>query len=155
MSNPEALQEGELQKCGCCKKEKFGCEYQESGAYYLCLACKSKITLRVAEARMQKYATATYSVTRSELMDLRADGLLPVRTYIFFALKIDFPDQLPVHGLDMAEFCECWQVTQAELMSAIGGLARKGIVYLKIKNIDMEVVSRKQRLAQLEKSLGG
>ena len=73
-------------------------------------------------------ALAAYSLDRQELLRIRQLKLLTSdRDYVFFALQIDFPGRLnPI--LDIASFCERWEISDGNLYKALGDLRNKGIV---------------------------
>ena len=49
------------------------------------------------------------------------------RDYIFFALQIDYPGKLNP-AIDVAAFCDRWELTDSDLYKALGDLRKKGIV---------------------------
>lgn len=142
-----------LRKCECCQKPKPDCELSQSGEYWLCVACQASIAMRQAQAKAKKYSTAIYQIDRAELLELWADSLLPVRSYIYFALKLEYPGGVPDGGLDIETFCQDWEVSAAQFLGAIASLGRKGIIQIRTKRLDLETLSRKQRIAALEQSV--
>jgi hypothetical protein len=73
-------------------------------------------------------ALAAYSLDRQELLRIRQLKLLTSdRDYVFFALQIDFPGRLNP-TLDIASFCERWEISDGNLYKALGDLRNKGIV---------------------------
>lgn len=93
----------------------------------------------------------SYSLDISELKALRMDGLLPIKTYVFLALMIDNPSGLK--KIDMGLFCSRWGIPSYEVLQAIGQLARKGLINLKPQDIEAEIVTRNQRMKNLEDSI--
>jgi hypothetical protein len=73
-------------------------------------------------------AVTDYRLDREELLRVRQLKLLTSdRDYVFFALQIDFPSQINP-TLDIALFCERWDLTDGNLYKALGDLRNKGIV---------------------------
>lgn len=145
--------ETETHKCNLCNKDKEGCEWQEIGKYWLCLPCKNRVRMRQAEDRAKKYEKAALVIDREELLGLKADGLLPVRTYIYLALRLDYPNGAPRNGIDVYEFCTSWAVNQGDLLAAIGRLSKKGIVVLRGEKLVIETRTRAERIAAMEAAL--
>lgn len=143
----------ETHKCDCCKKEVEECEWQEIGKYWLCLPCKNRIRMKQAEVRAEKYKKAALVIDREELLGLKADGLLPVKTYIYLALRLDYPDGIPRSGIDVFEFCTSWAVNQGDLLAAIGRLSKKGIVVLRSEKLSIKTRTRAERIAAMEAAL--
>lgn len=92
-----------------------------------------------------------YELDMPELKALRMDGLLPVKTYVFLALMIDNP--LGLKSIDMQSFCQRWGIPAYEMLQAIGQLAKKGLINLKPQDIAAEIVTRSQRIENLENSI--
>jgi hypothetical protein len=49
------------------------------------------------------------------------------RDYVFFALQMDYPSKLNP-AIDVAAFCDHWDLTDGDLYKALGDLRKKGIV---------------------------
>lgn len=73
-------------------------------------------------------STDGYLLDRGELLRVRSLKLLTSdRDYIFFALQIDYPAKLaPV--IDVAAFCDRWEISDGDLYKALGELRKKDIV---------------------------
>lgn len=71
---------------------------------------------------------ARYSLDRDELRRIRSLKLLTSdRDYIFFALQIDYPGKL-TPAIDVAAFCDLWELDEGDLYKALGELRKKDIV---------------------------
>lgn len=148
-----------LNRCELCNKDKHSCEKQPAG-YFLCPDCKAKVESR----KKQTVATSTetkstevstqgqYIIDRNELRALRMDGLLPIKTYIYFALSLDYPKDSDA-DIDAEEFCDRWKVSIQEFLVATAALTRKGIIHLKTKRLTIQTSSRQSRIAALEKAV--
>lgn len=69
-----------------------------------------------------------YLLDREELLRVRTLKLLTSdRDYIFFALQIDYPGKLSP-TIDVAAFCDRWEIGDGDLYKALGELRKKGIV---------------------------
>lgn len=76
----------------------------------------------------QSIPTNGYLLDREELLRVRTLKLLTSdRDYIFFALQIDYPGKL-TPTIDVAAFCERWEISDGDLYKALGELRKKGIV---------------------------
>lgn len=76
----------------------------------------------------QPIPTTGYLLNRGELLRVRTLKLLTSdRDYIFFALQIDYPGKLSP-AIDVAAFCERWEISDGDLYKALGELRKKGIV---------------------------
>lgn len=83
-----------------------------------------------------------------ELKGLKIEGLIPVRTYIYLALRIDgLTDQ--VKPLKMAKFCARWSVTEADVIIAIASLSKKGIVKISA-TVSAQAMSHEERISTME-----
>jgi|GEM_PF-3816419 len=109
--------------------------------------------MRQAEANVKRYSTATYSIDRAELFALRDDKLLPLRTFIYFALRLDYPKGGISNKVELAEFCNRWRISQYDFLSATASLGKKGIVHIKTQSLEIETPSRSDRIAKLEQAL--
>lgn len=149
------LSEGESHKCECCSKERFGCEWQEIGKYWLCLACKERVQARRAGQLVEKEIQRldeSVIVDEKELKGLRADGLMPLRTYIYFAMRIDGVTDNP-KTVDLLAFCDRWAVTKEDLLSAVASLSKKGCIYVDISKLTTSVFTHEDRLSRLESAV--
>ncbi|WNZ47370.1 hypothetical protein Q2T42_05920 [Leptolyngbya boryana CZ1] len=71
---------------------------------------------------------ASYPLDRDELLRIRSLKLLTSdRDYVFFALQVDYPGKL-TPGIDVAAFCDRWELNEGDLYKALGELQKKGIV---------------------------
>lgn len=69
-----------------------------------------------------------YLLNYEELLRIRALKLLTSdRDYVFFALQIDYPGKLNP-AIDVATFCDRWQLNDGDLYKALGDLRNKGVV---------------------------
>lgn len=69
-----------------------------------------------------------YLLTYEELLRLHALKLVSSdRDYVFFALQIDYPGKLNP-AIDVAAFCDRWELNDGDLYKALGDLRKKGIV---------------------------
>ncbi len=78
----------------------------------------------------QEFASPTngYLLTYEELLRIRTLKLLTSdRDYVFFALQIDYPGKLNP-AIDVAAFCDRWELDDGDLYKALGELRKKGIV---------------------------
>jgi hypothetical protein len=76
----------------------------------------------------ESISTNGYLLDREELLRVRTLKLLTSdRDYIFFALQIDYPGKL-TPAIDVAAFCERWEISDGDLYKALGELRKKGIV---------------------------
>lgn len=149
-----ALQgDGETHKCECCKKQRSGCEYQETGKYWLCFSCKGNIENRLKPVEKPKdYQGQGILLDEAELKGLRADGLLSLRTYVYLALRIEGLTLNPT-SVDVFRFCNRWAVVKEDLISAAASLSKKGAIYLNIESLTAQVFTHEDRLKSLESSI--
>ncbi len=69
-----------------------------------------------------------YLLDREELLRVRSLKLLTSdRDYIFFALQNDSPGKL-APAINVADFCDRWEISDGDLYKALGDLRKKGIV---------------------------
>ena len=79
-------------------------------------------------ANYEPTSATGYLVDREELLRVRSLKLLTSdRDYVFFALQIDYPGKLNP-AIDVAAFCDRWELTDGDLYKALGDLRKKGIV---------------------------
>lgn len=80
----------------------------------------------------------SYCLDRDELLRIRDLKLLTSdRDYVFFALQIDYPGKL-APSLDVAAFCERWNMGEGNLYKALGELQNKGIVVSIANRLDLK-----------------
>lgn len=73
-------------------------------------------------------AAPSYLIDRDELLRIRNLRLLTNdRDYVFFALQVDYPGKLNPE-IDVAAFCDRWELDEGDLYKALGDLRKKGIV---------------------------
>lgn len=73
-------------------------------------------------------AATSYPVDRDELLRIRSLKLLTsARDYVFFALQVDYPGKLNP-AINVAAFCDRWELDEGDLYKALGELRKKGIV---------------------------
>lgn len=90
-------------------------------------------------------------VDRDELLGLKIEGLVSLRTYIYFALRID-GISTSLQSLNMPGFCDRWGVSEVDVISAIASLSKKGIVKT-VFSVKAQAMTHKERLDGMEKSL--
>ncbi|MBW4491236.1 MAG: hypothetical protein KME12_26065 [Trichocoleus desertorum ATA4-8-CV12] len=91
--------------------------------------------------QFESTAVAAYIVDREELLRIRNLKLLSSdRDYIFFALQIDFPGKLNP-AIDVAAFCERWELRDGNLYKALGELRNKGIVVAIASQLNLQFQS--------------
>jgi hypothetical protein len=93
------------------------------------------------------------TVDRDTLMGWKVEGLIPMRGYIYLALQIDGLTT-QVRPLKMVEFCARWSVTEADVITAIANLSRKGLVKMRVK-VEAQAVSHDERLKEMERAYAG
>jgi hypothetical protein len=159
LTNERSFEEGEMHKCECCSKQRLGCEWQEASKYWLCSDCRSKIKERLERSTAAKHSEAVqscqegvYVIDRSELKALRMDGLLSIKAYVYFALRLEYPPD-SAQEIDAEQFCKHWSIPYHEFLSAIAALHRNGITHVATKHLNVETRTRKQRIASLEKGV--
>jgi len=91
-------------------------------------------------------------IDRDELLGLKIEGLVSLRSYVYFALRIDGVAS-ELKSLDLAAFCDRWSVNEADVVGAIASLSKKGIVR-SVFRVDAQAVTHKERVAAMEESLG-
>ncbi len=85
---------------------------------------------------------------RNELMGLKAEGLIPLRGYIYCALRIDgLTNQ--IKPLKMFEFCQRWGLTETDVIAAIANLGKKGIVKIRVK-VEAQAITHDDRIKAME-----
>lgn len=81
----------------------------------------------------------SYVLDRDELLRIRNLKLLTSgRDYVFFALQIDYPGKLNP-AIDVADFCNRWELTDGDLYKALGDLRKKGIVVSISSQLNLEL----------------
>ncbi len=80
-----------------------------------------------------------YLISHEELLRIRSLKLLTSdRDYLFFALQIDYPGKLNP-AIDVAGFCNRWELTDGDLYKALGELRKKGIVVSISSQLSLEL----------------
>lgn len=88
---------------------------------------------------MSKAAEVGYLVDRKELLNLRERRLLTSdQDYVFFALQIDFPGKLNP-TVNVAAFCERWDLSIGGLYKALGNLKNKGVIVAIGDRLDLKM----------------
>ncbi|MGL5061897.1 MAG: hypothetical protein ACRC62_18155 [Microcoleus sp.] len=85
---------------------------------------------------------------RNELMGLKAEGLIPLRGYIYCALRIDGLTR-QIKPLKMFDFCQRWGLTETDVIAAIANLGKKGIVKIKV-NVEAQAITHDDRIKEME-----
>ncbi|MEP0924895.1 hypothetical protein [Leptolyngbya sp. ST-U4] len=84
-------------------------------------------------------STPEYLLHREELLRIRSLKLLTSdRDYVFFALQIDYPGKLNP-AIDVAAFCDRWELTDGDLYKSLGDLRKKGIIVSISSRLDIEL----------------
>lgn len=133
-----------LRKCELCSCSKKTCIQQPSG-YWLCPSCQEKV------AKRQQDGVSVITLDRNELWELKVDGILPVRSYVLLALRLDYPDGL--NKIDVGEFCGRWRIQGYEFLAAMASLGKKGLIDLKTQEVEIQTFTRAQRMQLLEKAV--
>ena len=129
--------------------------------YYLCDSCNAKVEKRIASQRRKKKPTATkpsrakakkYVVDEKELFGLKAMGLVPARTYVYLALRID-GYQKAMQSIDPQKFCEKWGLSRNDFLIAIAGLNKKGVVDIEVANIDVKAYSHEEKQEHAKRAI--
>jgi hypothetical protein len=91
-------------------------------------------------------------VDREELFGLRAEGIVGMRGFVYFALRINGISS-GLMDLDIAKFSEEWQISSLDCLSALASLSKKGIVMLDVKELSAQALTHKERIQSMEKAL--
>jgi hypothetical protein len=91
-------------------------------------------------------------VDREELFGLRAEGIVGIRGFVYFALRINGISS-GLMDLDIAKFSEEWQISSLDCLSALASLSKKGIVVLDVKELSAQALTHKERIQNMEKAL--
>ncbi|MCY6494558.1 hypothetical protein [Leptolyngbya sp. GGD] len=79
-------------------------------------------------AQLDSADAVSYLIDRDELLRIRTLKLLTSdRDYVFFALQVDYPGKLNP-AINVAAFCDLWELDEGDLYKALGDLRKKGIV---------------------------
>lgn len=90
-------------------------------------------------------------VDRDELLGLKAEGLIPIRTYVYLALRIDnVTEQLK--PLDIRKFSKRWCLAIEDVISALASLSKKGIVVVDVQKLMAQTLTHQERKAAMEKA---
>ena len=80
-----------------------------------------------------------YFRDREELLQVRSRKLLTSdRDYLYFALQIDYPGKV-TPSLDVAKFCERWELSLGDFYKALGDLKNKGVVEAIVHQLDLQI----------------
>jgi hypothetical protein len=81
-----------------------------------------------AMTQLDSADAVSYLIDRDELLRIRNLRLLTNdRDYVFFALQVDYPGKLNP-AINVAAFCDRWELDEGDLYKALGDLRKKGIV---------------------------
>ena len=132
-------------KCNVCGTiENLSSHPFVSGAYI----CPKHMPKIKAESPIAPTLSTQIIFDEKELKGLKIEGLIPVRTYIYLALRIDgLTDQ--VKPLKMAKFCARWSVIEADVIMAIASLSKKGIVRISV-TVSAQAMSHEERISAME-----
>lgn len=83
-----------------------------------------------------------------ELVGLKAEGLIPVRTYIYLAMRIEGMTEA-IQSLDVLKLCKKYGVSETDLIAAIASLSKKGIVKAQFE-ISAKAITHADRVAEME-----
>jgi hypothetical protein len=91
-------------------------------------------------------------VDREELFGLRADGIVGMRGFVYFALRINGIAS-GLMDLDIVKFSEEWQISQFDCIAALASLSKKGTVMLDVRELSAQALTHKERIQNMEKAL--
>lgn len=88
---------------------------------------------------MTQTKQAGYFLDRDELLQVRSRKLLTSdRDYLYFALQIDYPGKL-TPTIDVAGFCNRWELSIGDFYKALGDLKNKGVVEAIASQMDLQI----------------
>lgn len=93
-------------------------------------------------------------VDEKELKGLRADGLLTARSYVYLALRIEGVTQSGTK-VKIDQFCQRWQISKEDFISAAASLSKKGCIYLDMKEIATQLFTHDDRVEMMERAANG
>lgn len=93
-------------------------------------------------------------VDRAELMGLKAEGLVSLRTYVYLAMRIDGVST-DMKTLNLTQFAARWCIQREDCITAIAQLAKKGIVAMDVKQLMTAAYTHDERLQAMERSANG
>ena len=81
--------------------------------------------LSVSEVSIpQSDSPSQYLIDREKLLRLRHEGLIQSKLYVYLAIKLSYSHSAP--SIDIASFCEQWDLKEAEFSTAVAKLQKKG-----------------------------
>lgn len=146
-------------KCNLCKTniDPDQSTWMDSGNYYLCAKCESKIRLRQAQVAVKREEELNFdgsiNLDRSEIIFLRKNKILSMRGYIFLTLRIDFSTEQTNHSMDIKDFCDRWGISQYDLISALSIFGKKGFINLRGGKLELQILDKTAILDGIEESL--
>lgn len=84
----------------------------------------------------------------NELIGLRAEKLLSLRTYIYLAMRVDgYSGEMQL--LKMGEFCSRWGVRETDVIQVIANLSGRGIVKSSF-TVKTRAITHADRIQEME-----
>jgi hypothetical protein len=116
--------------------------------------CDDHLPKTVKADAPKAQATKAVIVDRDELMGLKAEGLVSIRTYVYLAMRIDGVST-DMRALNLVQFAFRWCIQREDCITAIAQLAKKGIVAMDVKQLMTAAYTHDERLQAMERSANG
>ena len=122
------------------------------GDYYLCFECDQKLSRRQQSQKKEIEKSQGLVIDRVELVGLKTEGLLSMRSYVYLALRLDGIEK-QLHKINTRSFCQKWGVSKTDYLIAIASLNKKGVIDMKLPDISARAYSHQEKMEILERGL--
>ena len=107
---------------------------------------------RPISTTQQQLDSSAYIIDREELIGLRTEGLLSIRIYVYFALRIDaFENEMQT--INTQNFCTRWKIAETDYLIAIASLKKKGCLDLQFSDVSARAYSYQEKIHLMESQL--